>query len=317
MNGPLAIRHSRLLGLGECRASRLVTNDDLARTLDTSDGWIRQRTGIAARRVATADESVVTMATEAGRKALADAGVDPAAVGLVVLATCSLGAPLPGGAARVAYAVGAAKAGAFDLNAACAGFCYAVGAASDAVRAGSADYVLVVAAERMSDLVDWSDRSTAILFADGAGAAVIGPATAAGIGPLVSGSDGGAADLIGTDPAGHLRMDGPAVFRWATTSLADVATAICAAAGIAPSELAAVVPHQANQRIVDSLARQLGATDAVVADDITTAGNTSSASIPLALARLHREGRVGSGDLALILGFGAGLTWAGTVIAVP
>jgi 3-oxoacyl-[acyl-carrier-protein] synthase-3 len=310
-------RHSRILGIGEHRPARLVTNDDLARTLDTDDAWIRQRTGIATRHLAATDESVIAMAATAGTKALADAGVDPAKVGLVVLATCSLPQQVPGGAAQVAQTIGARAAGAYDLNAACAGFNYALAAASDAVRLGSAEYAVVAAAERLSDLVDWTDRSSAILFADGAGAVVVGPSTLPGIGPVVAGSDGSAAHLIDMTAAGRLRLDGPAVFRWATTSLGDVARDICAAAGVRPDELAAVVPHQANLRIINAIAKQLGAEQAVIADDIVDAGNTSSASIPLALARLRHEGKVAAGDLALTLAFGAGLTWAGCIVTVP
>jgi 3-oxoacyl-[acyl-carrier-protein] synthase-3 len=317
MRAVRALRQSRIVGIGEYRAARTVSNDELSRTLDTSDEWIRQRTGIARRQLAGRTESVVSMAAGASTKALADAGVDPARVGQVILASCTMPQPIPGGSAQVAEAIGAVNAGAYDLNAACAGFCYALAAASDAVRSGSAEYVVVAASERLSDWIDWSDRSSAILFADGAGSVVVGPADAAGIGPLVSGSDGTAAGLIDMTDADKLRLDGPAVFRWATTSLGAVARDVCAAAGVAPSQLAAFIPHQANQRIITAIARQLDAPDLVVAGDIVDAGNTSSASIPLALARLRREGKVTAGDRALTLAFGAGLTWAGTVVTVP
>jgi 3-oxoacyl-[acyl-carrier-protein] synthase III len=309
-------RGTRILGIGEYRPARLVTNDDLAVHLDTSDEWIRTRTGIATRRIAGEGESVVDMATDASLKAIAAAGIDATDVGLVILATCTMPQPIPGGAARVASGIGAAGAGAYDLNAACAGFCYALAAASDAVRAGSARHVVVAAAERLSDYVDWTDRSSAILFGDGAGAVVVGPADTPGIGPLVAGSDGEAAALIDLTPANHLRLDGPAVFRWAT-SLGPVALAVCAAAEVGPEDLDAIVLHQANRRIITSVARAVGAPNAVVADDIVDAGNTSSASIPLALARLRREGSIEAGDLALTLAFGAGLTWAGCVVTVP
>jgi 3-oxoacyl-[acyl-carrier-protein] synthase-3 len=310
-------RHSRIVGLGEYRPAKLVSNDDLSKTLDTDDAWIRQRTGIATRQIAGDGESVIAMASAAATKALADAGVDPARVGLVILATCSMPQPVPGGAAQVAEAIGATSTGAFDINAACAGFNYALAAASDAVRIGSVDYAVVAAAERLSDLVDWTDRASAIIFADGAGAVVVGPSDEPTIGPLVCGSDGTAHELIAMTPAGHLRMDGQSVFRWATTALGDVARQICAEAGVEPTDLAAIVPHQANLRIVNAIAKQLGAPNAVIADDIVDAGNTSSASIPLALARLRREGKVSAGDLALTLAFGAGLTWAGCIITVP
>ena len=296
---------------------RSVSNAELPAELETDDAWIRERTGIASRRIAGEDETVVSMAAAAAGKALATAGVDPADVDLVILASCSMPTQVPGGAARVAHITGAIRAGAFDINAACAGFCYGLSLAADAVRAGSARHVVVIGAEKLSDWTDWTDRRTAILFADGAGAAVVGGASKPGIGPVVWGSDGKAAELIDIPVGGKLRMDGQAVFRWATTSLADVARRACVAAGIPTDALAAVVPHQANLRIINALARQIGATNAVVADDIVDSGNTSSASIPLALSRLVADGRVQSGDPALLLGFGAGLTWAGQVIEVP
>jgi 3-oxoacyl-[acyl-carrier-protein] synthase-3 len=317
MKAPTGLRHSRILGLGESRPVRAMTNHDLPPALDTNDEWIRQRTGIASRGIAGPDETVVSMASDAARKAVADAGVDPATVGLVVLATCSMPQPIPGGAAQVATAIGAGHSGAFDVNAACAGFCYGLSIASDAVRAGSVDHVVVIGAEKISDWLDWDDRSSAILFGDGAGAAVVGPSDEPGIGPVVFGSDGTGSRLISMTPEDRLTLDGPAVFRWATSSMGAVALDICAAAGVEPSELAAVIPHQANLRIVNILARQIGATDAVVADDVVDTGNTSAASVPLALARLRREGKVTTGDLALTLAFGSGLTWAGSVVTVP
>ncbi|HEX3706053.1 MAG TPA: beta-ketoacyl-ACP synthase III [Mycobacteriales bacterium] len=310
-------RFSRLLGLGEHRPARVMSNDELPAELDTNDAWIQQRTGIARRHLAGDGESVVEMAASAATKALADAGVDPSRVGQVVLATCSIPDPVPGGAARVAEAIGAIGAGAYDVNAACAGFCYGLGAASNAIRTGAADYVVVAGAERISDWLDWNDRSSAILFGDGAGAVVVGPSEQPGIGPLVCGSDGSASQLIHMNAERHLTLDGPGVFRWATTSLGDAAQRVCAAAGVAPEELGAIVLHQANLRIINVISRQIGAPNAVVADDVIDTGNTSAASVPLALARLRREGRVAAGDLALTLAFGAGLTWAGTVVAVP
>ena len=309
-------QHPRMLGLGQHRPPRIVANDELATTLDTDDAWIRDRTGIRARRIAGDDASVVTMAVDAAAKALADAGIDPADVDLVVVATCTMPTSIPGAAAQVASGLGASRAGAFDINAACAGFCYGLSVAADAVRSGTARTVVVTGAEKLSDWVDWTDRRSAILFGDGAGAAVVGAGETSGIGPVVWGSDGARAGLIDVPVGGKLRLDGPAVFRWATTSLAEVARAACDAAGIAPTDLAAFVPHQANMRIVEAVARRLGATQAVVADDITDTGNTSAASVPLALGRLRDEGRVATGDRALLLAFGAGLTWAGQVVDV-
>jgi 3-oxoacyl-[acyl-carrier-protein] synthase III len=317
MNGPGELRHSRIIGMGEQRPVRLMTNDQLPATLETNDAWIQQRTGIASRRVAEGDETVITMAADAARKAVADAGVDPARIGLVILATCSMPQQIPGGSAQVATALGATNAGAFDLNAACAGFCYALSVASDAVRLGSVDYVVVVGSETMTHTLDWTDRGSAILFGDGAGAVVVGPSTTPGIGPVVFGSDGASSGLIDMTENDFLRMDGPAVFRWATTSLSEVGREICAAAGVDPCELAAIVLHQANLRIINSIARQIGASNAVIAADVVDAGNTSAASVPLALARLRREGAVTTGDLALTLSFGAGVTWAGSIVQVP
>jgi 3-oxoacyl-[acyl-carrier-protein] synthase-3 len=306
-----------IVGLGAHRPARVVTNEELARTLDTDDKWIGRRTGIGARRIAGDGETVVEMATQAARKAVAAAGRDPGEVDLVVLATCSAASSIPSGAASVATRLGAHGAGAFDLNAACAGFCYGLSVAADAVRSGSARCVVVAGSERMSDTVDWSDRASAILFGDGAGAAVVSGTPADGVGPVVWGSDGSSAALIEQPPGGTLRMDGQAVYRWAVGSLAEVARAACTRAGIAPEELDGFVPHQANGRIIDALATELGLTGVPVAHDVAGSGNTSSASIPLALSAMRERGELHAADRVLLLGFGAGLTWAGQVVTVP
>ena len=312
---------ARILGLGEHRPSAVVTNDELAATLDTTDEWIRSRVGIASRRIAGPDETVADMAAAAGGKALAASGLAASDIDLVIVATCTPEAPIPNVAASVATRLGIAAPGAYDLNAACAGFCYALGTASDAVRAGSSRYVLVIGAEKLSQWVDWTDRSTCIIFADGAGAAVVGPSdedTGPGIGPVVWGSDGTMADKIFIqDRNSFIVQEGQAVFRWATTALHPVAKKACEQAGVDPAELAAFVPHQANLRIIEGIARRLGAPQALVADDIVHAGNTSSASIPLALSRMIERGEIGSGDPVLLLGFGAGISYAAQVITVP
>ncbi len=306
------------MGLGEHRPPGVLSNHELAGIVDTSDEWIRERTGIVTRRVAADEETVVAMAASAGIKAVADSGVDLADVDLVLLASCTMPTPLPGGAASVAYAVGARRAGAVDVNAACAGFCYALAWAADAVRGGSARHVLVVGSERLSSWVDWSDRATCVIFGDGAGAAVVGPAAANAIGPVVWGSDGVRSTAIEVPEAGrHIRMDGTSVFRWATTEMVRVARDACAAAGLAPSELAAFVPHQANLRIVESLARSLGVPPDRVARDVVEMGNTSAASVPLALTRLRDAGRIAPGDPVLLVAYGAGLTSAGQVVCAP
>jgi 3-oxoacyl-[acyl-carrier-protein] synthase-3 len=315
-----AAGHARLVALGEHRPAGVLTNDDLsARGVDTTDEWIRTRTGIVSRHVAAPDETVVSMGAAAAAKALAAAGLDPHDVDLLVLATCTMRNAIPGGAARIASLIGASGIGAFDLNAACGGFCYALAVAADAVRSGSARRVLVVGSEKLTDWLDWDDRGTCIIFGDGAAAAVVEAADEPGIGPVAWGSDGDGADLVGVpDGDWAIRMDGPAVFRWATTHLAPVARQACALAGIEPADLAAFVPHQANLRIVDALVRTLALPDSVVvARDITATGNTSAASVPLALSSLVASGEVESGGHALLLAFGAGLTYAGQVIRIP
>ncbi|WP_019631163.1 beta-ketoacyl-ACP synthase III [Actinomadura atramentaria] len=309
---------SRVLAFGDYRPARVVTNDDLAATVDTNDEWIRSRVGIVERRVAAEDETIVDMAAQAGGKALAASGLAPADIDLVIVATCSAETPMPSHAASVAHRLGIAAPGAYDLNAACAGFCYALAAADAAVRTGSARNALVIGAEKMSQWIDWSDRSTCIIFADGAGAAVVGAAAEPGVGPVAWGSDGGQSDRIRIGSRHeYIRQDGQAVFRWATTAVAPVALAACERAGVAPAELAAVVPHQANLRIIEAIARKVKAHNAVVADDIVRSGNTSGASIPIALSRMVERGDVPSGAPALLVGFGAGLAYAAQVIQIP
>lgn len=308
---------ARILALGHYQPDNVVTNDDLAKTMDTNDEWIQSRVGIKERRVASATESVEDMAVQAGGKALAASGLTPDEIDLVIVATCTLETQIPNAAAVVAHRLGIKSPGAFDVNAACAGFCYALATASAAVRGGAARNVLVVGSEKLSQWVDWTDRSTAVIFADGAGAAVVGPTDTPGIGPVVWGSAGDKSEAISiADRTKFLAQEGQTVFRWAT-ALHPVALEACARAGVDPSELAAFVPHQANLRIIEAIARKLGADKAVIGRDIVTAGNTSAASIPLALSRMLERGEVRSGDLALILGFGAGLTYAGQVIEIP
>jgi len=313
---------ARILAFGGYQPARVVTNDELSQTLDTSDEWIRARVGIASRRIAGPDESLADMATAAGGKALAGSGLSPEDIDLVIVATCTPEAPIPNTAATVARRLGIMAPGAYDLNAACAGFCYALAAASDSVRAGTATNVLVIGAEKLSQWVDPTDRSTAIIFADGAGAAVVSPMAddddSAGIGPVVWGSDGDMADkIIIADRDSFIHQEGQAVFRWATTALHPVAKEACRRAGIEPTELTAFIPHQANLRIIEGIARRLGAPQAKVADDIVTSGNTSSASIPLALSHMIERGELPSGSPALLMGFGAGICYAAQVITVP
>jgi 3-oxoacyl-[acyl-carrier-protein] synthase III len=315
------VNGARIVAFGGYQPDKVVTNDDLSKIVNTNDEWIRSRVGIASRRIAADDETVTDMAEAAGAKALAASGLTPESVDLVIVATCTPDVPIPNVAASVAHRLGITAPGAYDLNAACAGFCYAIGAASDSVRAGSARHVLVIGAEKLSQWIDWTDRSTCIIFADGAGAAVVSPAPdgePSGIGPVVWGSAGDMAERI-TIPHrnGGLRQDGQAVYRWATTALAPVALEACTRAGVTPADISAFVPHQANLRIIEAIARGLGIPRERVADDIVRSGNTSSASIPLALSRMAEQGRLQPGTPALLLGFGAGLSYAAQVITVP
>lgn len=309
---------ARLAGIGAYRPENTVTNADLATRFGKTDDWFLARTGMRTRAVATAEETVTSMATAAGGRAMTAAGVEEEQIDLVIAASCSVDVPLPSVAAVVASELGIKQAGAFDLNAACSGFCYSIALASDLIRAGSARTVLVTASERISTWLDPDDLGTAVVFGDGAGAAVVTAAEEVGIGPVVWGSDGTGSELIAMDRADRmLRMQGRQVFRWATSEIHPIALTACEQAGVDPSELAAIVPHQANLRIVDALAAKIGAPQAVVARDGEQTGNTSAASIPLALRSLLDSGEVGSGDLALLVGFGAGLAYAAQVVRLP
>ncbi len=310
---------ARILGLGAYRPRRRVTNDELAQVMDTNDEWIQTRVGIAERRWAEEDETLVEMAVAAGGKALAASGLSPDEVDLVVLASASLTEPIPGIGPQVAHRLGIPRPGAFDLNAGCAGFCYALGVVSDAIRAGSARNALVVGVERLTDVVDKTDRSTAVIFADGAGAAVVGASEEPGIGPIAWGSDGDQHSAIeiaaGT---GYMTMAGQAVYRWATTRLGDALAQAMERAGVTAADIDVFAPHQANLRIIESMAKRLGFGEkTVIARDIVRSGNTSAASIPLALGALLESGEAKSGDLALVIGYGAGLTYAGQVLRLP
>jgi 3-oxoacyl-[acyl-carrier-protein] synthase-3 len=320
------IAGARILGLGTAQPEQIVTNADIAaRGVDTTDQWIRDRVGIEQRRLARADESVVDMAVDAGSKALADAGLAPCDIDAVLVATCTMPSYIPNAAGQTADRIGVRAAAAFDINAACAGFCYGLGTASDMVRAGSARHVLVIGAEKLSDWVDPIDRSTCIIFADGAGAAVVGPVEHGerpGIGPIAAGSAGDLVDtIVIADRHSFIRQEGQEVYRWAITKIAPVALHALELAGLTPEDVDVLVPHQANLRIVEAIARRIRAAgarkDMVVADDIVHSGNTSSASIPLALDHMRAEGRVRSGDLALLVGFGAGLSYASQAVVLP
>ncbi|MEV7431669.1 beta-ketoacyl-ACP synthase III [Nocardioides sp. NPDC092400] len=322
--------HARILGIGAYRPRRVVPNSEVVEAIDSSDEWIQQRSGIKQRRFASDDETIQMMSVAAARQALERAGLDAGQVDCVVVATVSHLMQTPAVATLVAHELGTDQAAAFDVSAACAGFCHGVAMAADFVRTGSARHVLVVGVERLSDITDMTDRGTAFIFADGAGAAVVGPSDEPGIGPVVWGSDGEQSDLIrsrhdwrdvlaAAEPAmPHLTMQGSAVFRWASFAMAKVAQEALDRAGITADQLDCFVPHQANMRITDAMARSMKLPPTVrIARDIAEQGNTSAASIPLALDRMVTEGDARSGDTALLVAFGAGLAYAAQVVVVP
>jgi 3-oxoacyl-[acyl-carrier-protein] synthase-3 len=321
---------SRVAGIGVYRPKRNVLNTEIMDKIDSSDEWIRERSGIIQRRYADSSETVVKMATEACSAALVDSGKSALEIDLVILATATNPAQLPNLAMEIATNIGAINAGAYDIGAACSGFSYGLAIASSAVLSGDARNVLIVGSERMTDFVSETDRGTAFLFADGAGAFVVTGSEKTEISSPVWGSDGNLNDWIcmtknwptymnekdGDFPA--LKMEGQKVFRWAITEMVGIAHRTLEKAGIGVQDLGAFVPHQANQRITDHIAKSLKLPDHVaVARDGINMGNTTAATIPLALDTLRRNGEVKSGDLALLMGFGAGLAYSGQVIVVP
>ncbi|ORT54887.1 beta-ketoacyl-ACP synthase III [Streptomyces sp. CB03238] len=311
---------TRIAALGHYQPAKVLTNADLTALVDTSDEWITSRVGIRTRHVAGPDETVDEMAAHAGAKALAAAGLTPADVDLVLVATSTAIDRSPNTAARVAARLGMGSPATLDLNVVCAGFTHALATADHAIRAGSATRALVIGADKMTEVTDWTDRTTCVLVGDGAGAAVVeaAPGAEAGIGPVLWGSVpemGHAVRIEGTPP--RFAQEGQAVYRWATTQLPPIARRVCERAGIAPEELAAVVLHQANLRIIEPVAQKIGAVNAVIARDVTESGNTSAASIPMALSKLVERGEVASGASALLFGFGGNLSYAGQVVRVP
>ncbi|MFG2720993.1 ketoacyl-ACP synthase III [Streptomyces sp. NPDC048416] len=320
--------YARILGVGGYRPVRVVPNEVILETIDSSDEWIRSRSGIATRHWASADETVAAMSIEASGKAIADSGISADQIGGVIVSTVSHFKQTPAVATEIADKLGTGKAAAFDISAGCAGFGYGLTLAKGMIVEGSARYVLVIGVERLSDLTDLQDRATAFLFGDGAGAVVVGPSDEPAIGPTIWGSEGDKSETIkqtvpwteydssGKFPA--ITQEGQAVFRWAVFEMAKVAQQALDAAGISPDDLDVFIPHQANMRIIDSMVKTLKLPDHVtVARDVETTGNTSAASIPLAMERLLATGQAKSGDTALVIGFGAGLVYAATVVTLP
>jgi len=327
-------RGAVVLGVGAYRPSRVIPNSEVIEAINSSDEWIQQRSGIKQRRWAAPHETVQSMSVASSQEALEAAGIDAKQIDCVIVATVSHMLQTPAIATAIAHELGTNQAAAFDISAACAGFCHGIAMASDMVRGGSARHVLVIGVERLTDILDLHDRGTAFIFADGAGAVVVGPSDTQGIGPVVWGSDGEQYDLIrqkedwrdvvgtpeipGSGLMPHLVMEGNAVFRWAAFTMAKVAHQALDRAGVSLDDLDVFVPHQANMRIIDAMARAMKLPDHVkIARDIADQGNTSAASVPLALHRMIAEGDAKSGDTALLIAFGAGLAYAAQVVTVP
>ncbi|GGP56376.1 ketoacyl-ACP synthase III [Streptomyces abikoensis] len=322
--------YARIMGVGGYRPVRVVPNEEILKHIDSSDEWIRSRSGIATRHWAGPEETVSAMSLEAAGKAIADAGITADRIGAVIVSTVSHFKQTPAVATEIAHKVGAGKPAAFDISAGCAGFGYGLAMARDMVTGGSAEHVLVIGVERLSDLTDLEDRATAFLFGDGAGAVVVGPSAEPAIGPVVWGSEGDKAETIKQTVAWDvyreetdvrfpaITQEGQAVFRWAVFEMAKIAQQALDEAGVSPEDLDVFIPHQANMRIIDSMVKTLKLPESVtVARDVETTGNTSAASIPLAMERLLATGAAKSGDTALLIGFGAGLVYAATVVTLP
>lgn len=316
------MKRAAILGTGSALPARRVTNAELAQTVDTSDEWIIERTGIRARHIAGDGETTASMAADAARHALTAAGLDAAAIDLIVLATATPDQTFPSSATKVQAMLGIDDCVAFDVAAVCSGFLYAMSVAESMIRAGSANTALVIGAETFSRLLDWDDRGTCVLFGDGAGAVVLGGVDD-GRGVLATKlhADGRFNKLLYVDggpsttgTVGKLRMEGPAVFKHAVTNLANVLTETLDAAGLTTTDVDWVVPHQANARILDATARKLGLDPTKVIMTVDQHANTSAASVPLALDVAVRDGRIKPGDLVVLEAMGGGFTWGAAVI---
>lgn len=320
---------ARLVGVGAHLPARILTNDDLAAMVDTSDEWIRARTGIQRRHIAEDGETTADLGEGAARKALADAGLEPSDVDLVVVATTTPDLTFPSVASMIQARLGMTGGAAFDVQAVCTGFIYALATADNFIRAGSARTVLVIGAETMSRLIDWTDRGTCVLFGDGAGAMVLQASetpdgeTPRGVLGHYLRSDGRHCDLLHVDggpsatgTVGKLRMAGNQVFRYAVTNIAEAMGTLVERSGVAMEEIDWFVPHQANQRILEGVAKKHGIPTAKVVSTVADHGNTSAASVPLAFERAVTDGRIAPGDLVLMEALGGGLTWGAALLRV-
>jgi 3-oxoacyl-[acyl-carrier-protein] synthase-3 len=316
---------SRLLGTGSALPRRIVTNAELAERVDTSDEWITARTGIRQRHIAGEGETTATLAIAAARAALEDAGVEASSIGLIVLATATPDNTFPATATKVQAALGCQGGIAFDVAAVCSGFLYALATADSLLRTGMARRALVIGAETFSRILDWEDRTTCVLFGDGAGAVVLeapsGDTPGVGILGTMLHADGDQHDLLyvdggpsSTQTVGHVRMRGQEVFRHAVVNLSNVLKEVLEQTGISPDELDWIVPHQANARILDATARKLGIAPEKVVVTVDRHANTSAASVPLALDVARKDGRIKPGDLVMLEAMGGGFTWGASLI---
>ena len=320
-------KYARIYSVGSAVPSRVIDNPYMLQFIDSSDEWITQRTGIKERRWIDESENIETLAFDAATKAIERAGIDRAEIGAVLIATISHRRKTPALAPQLATALGLTDAAAYDISAACAGFCYGLAQAEAIVRAGQAKFVLLIAGETLSDITNMNDRGTAFLFGDGAGAVIVGPSEVNGIGPVVWGSDGSQSatietpdwkDAIAAGEFPRLSMDGRSVFKWATSFIARATQKCLDGAGLTPDQLEVFIPHQANDRITDTLLRYLKLPEnIVVARTIRQYGNNSAATVPMAMDALLSSGEAKSGQTALVIGFGAGLVYAGQVITLP
>jgi 3-oxoacyl-[acyl-carrier-protein] synthase-3 len=313
---------SVVLGTGSALPRRRVTNEELAETVETSDAWIVERTGIRCRYLAGEDETTASLATDAGRRALDAAGVDASEIDLIVLATATPDQTFPSSATKVQAALGIPDCIAFDVHAVCTGFLYALSVADSMLRSGNATKALVIGAETFSRILDWTDRATCVLFGDGAGALVLGvEETEAGILATRLHADGRHNDLLFVDggpsttgTVGKLRMKGREVFRHAVVNLADVMNEVLAATGLSAADVDWVVPHQANARILDATAKKLGLPAEKVVVTVDEHANTSAASVPLAFDTAIRDGRIKRGDVVVLEAMGGGFTWGAAAL---
>jgi 3-oxoacyl-[acyl-carrier-protein] synthase-3 len=312
-----------ITGLGTCVPEQVMTNDDLARSVNTSDGWIVERTGIRERRIASSEEALSDLALPAAREALNDAGVSGRDVDLVIVATVTPDMMFPTTSALIADQLGASDAGAFDLLAGCTGFMYAIAQAYGMLAGGLAKRVLVVGGDVLSKILDWSDRSTLVLFGDGAGAVVMEPVTRGGFLGFELGADGAGGEYLWLpgsgsrhfdEPESFVKMNGREVFKFATRVMVSSARAILEQCGCSVDDVDVYVPHQANKRIIDHALTKLGIPKEKTVVNVDRYGNTSSGSIPLALADARADGRLRAGELVLMTGMGAGLTWGSALV---